>query len=32
VVFDVAPHLDDKDAQVLHEHALQAQTVHAINA
>ena len=27
VVFDVAPHLDDKDEQALHEHASQAATV-----
>jgi arylsulfatase A-like enzyme len=32
VVFDVAPHLDDKDEQALHEHAQQAATTHGINA
>ena len=32
VVFDVAPHPDQKDEQALHEHAHQASTTHGINA
>jgi arylsulfatase A-like enzyme len=32
VVFDVAPHLDDKEELALHEHAHQAATAHGINA
>ena len=32
VVFDVAPHLDDKDELALHEHAQQAHAARGINA
>jgi Sulfatase len=32
VVFDVAPHLDDKDEHALHEHASQADTARGIRA
>ena len=32
VVFDVAPHMSDEDAQALHEHAAQALAAHAANA
>ena len=30
VVFDVAPHLDDQDEQILHAHAAQAHTARGI--
>jgi hypothetical protein len=32
VVFDVAPHPDDKDELALHEHAQQAHAARGINA
>ena len=32
VVFDVAPHLDDKDERELHEASLQANAVRGANA
>jgi arylsulfatase A-like enzyme len=32
VVFDVAPHADDKDEQALHAHTHQAATTHGVNA
>jgi hypothetical protein len=32
VVFDVAPHPDDKEEHALHAHAQQAATTHGINA
>ena len=32
VVFDIAPHMSEEDAQALHEHAAQALAAHAANA